>query len=236
MENDSYRCICNPGYQEFVRDGGVLCADVNECLSGLHDCDYNAQCINTIGSFTCTCNPGFEGNGQFCENARSCSGVQCPENSECVESNEVAQCRCQEGFTGDGQHCTAIVSQSCHINNNCSPNGELTFSKNLKFFDNKLFVGYCTINPNTNNYYCVCLPNFEGNGYDCRPKPVTTTEVNYEVNTSYEHKEIQRCLMGVCWCPQGYTQELGTKYCILSNGEQETTTTIPENIGKFLNN
>ncbi len=40
--------------------------DTDECATGLHDCDPNAQCENTPGSFTCTCNPGYFGNGIFC--------------------------------------------------------------------------------------------------------------------------------------------------------------------------
>lgn len=33
-------------------------ADVNECLTGLAMCAH--QCLNTRGSFKCTCNPGYE--------------------------------------------------------------------------------------------------------------------------------------------------------------------------------
>lgn len=33
-------------------------ADVNECLTGLAKCAH--QCLNTRGSFKCTCNPGYE--------------------------------------------------------------------------------------------------------------------------------------------------------------------------------
>ena len=43
------------------------CSDINECeLSSLNDCDGNADCTDTIGSYTCSCNPGYEGDGFNC--------------------------------------------------------------------------------------------------------------------------------------------------------------------------
>ena len=43
------------------------CSDINECvLSSLNDCDGNADCIDTIGSYNCSCNPGYEGDGFNC--------------------------------------------------------------------------------------------------------------------------------------------------------------------------
>ena len=41
-----------------------LSTEVDECLTD--PCDAYAMCTNTIGSFTCECNPGFEGNGFTC--------------------------------------------------------------------------------------------------------------------------------------------------------------------------
>ena len=43
-------------------------ADVNECKTGEHNCDANANavCKNTEGSFECTCKPGYSGNGVNC--------------------------------------------------------------------------------------------------------------------------------------------------------------------------
>ena len=39
-------------------------ADIDECDE--NSCDTNADCINTTGSFTCTCNQGYSGNGLTC--------------------------------------------------------------------------------------------------------------------------------------------------------------------------
>ena len=43
-----------------------LVADIPECERGLDDCDPNATCINTIGSYDCMCNMGFTGDGFTC--------------------------------------------------------------------------------------------------------------------------------------------------------------------------
>lgn len=40
--------------------------DQDECLLKFHSCHFNATCTNTIGSYTCTCNDGFLGNGTMC--------------------------------------------------------------------------------------------------------------------------------------------------------------------------
>ena len=40
--------------------------DRDECLDGTHDCDTNAACSNTEGSFSCSCNDGYMGNGTMC--------------------------------------------------------------------------------------------------------------------------------------------------------------------------
>ena len=44
-------------------------SDIDECVSEvLNVCDIEtrAACINTIGSFTCTCHSGYTGNGTHC--------------------------------------------------------------------------------------------------------------------------------------------------------------------------
>ena len=41
--------------------------DIDECFDDTHDCSENARCENVLGSYTCTCNLGFVGNGQTCK-------------------------------------------------------------------------------------------------------------------------------------------------------------------------
>ena len=41
--------------------------DIDEYTDGTHKCDINgAVCINTLGSYNCTCENGFVGDGRNC--------------------------------------------------------------------------------------------------------------------------------------------------------------------------
>ena len=49
----------------------LLCtfnSDYNECAADKdNNCDDNAFCTNTIGSFNCTCKEGWTGDGNKCD-------------------------------------------------------------------------------------------------------------------------------------------------------------------------
>ena len=52
-----------------------LAADPDECTMGTDDCVDGATCMNTVGSFTCTCPPGFRGNGRVSPGGSGCTGI-----------------------------------------------------------------------------------------------------------------------------------------------------------------
>ena len=80
----SFLCDCDHGY--LLDDGRFGCngehfvvlallhsdttsitpADVDECEEELDNCDVEAICQNTIGSFNCTCISGYDGDGVNC--------------------------------------------------------------------------------------------------------------------------------------------------------------------------
>ena len=45
----------------------ALITDIDECSSGdTNQCDSNAQCNNTDGSYMCGCLSGYQGDGRSC--------------------------------------------------------------------------------------------------------------------------------------------------------------------------
>ena len=55
-----FQCHCDDGW------GGKFCEepDLNECK--YRPCSLFAHCTNTLGSFYCTCRPGYTGDGAEC--------------------------------------------------------------------------------------------------------------------------------------------------------------------------
>lgn len=51
----------------------TLILEIDECEEETDNCHINATCMNTLGSFTCACNPGFTGDGVYCESKRNTS-------------------------------------------------------------------------------------------------------------------------------------------------------------------
>ncbi|WP_437586227.1 LamG-like jellyroll fold domain-containing protein [Sorangium sp. So ce1000] len=91
------------------------CTDVNECALGTDNCDANAACTNTTGSFTCACNAGYEGDGVTCTEIDECAlGTDnCDANAACTNTPGSFTCACNAGYEGDGVTCTHV--------NECDP-------------------------------------------------------------------------------------------------------------------
>jgi len=109
--------------------------DINECALRAEPCDPNANCTNTHGSFFCTCNQGYTGNGSVCSSEWMTSfvkplsylfptlldidecnstGIYCDVNAECVDTEGSFNCTCKPGFTGDGFYCSGLLEMISH--------------------------------------------------------------------------------------------------------------------------
>ncbi|MDI1477657.1 FG-GAP-like repeat-containing protein [Polyangium sp. y55x31] len=114
------------------------CVDVDECAAGTDNCDENATCTNTAGSFTCACNAGYEGDGVSCTNIDECAASPCQNGGTCTDGVGSYTCACAPGFTGT--NCETNIDECA-----ASPcqNG-----------------GTCT--DGINSYTCACAPGFTG--------------------------------------------------------------------------
>ena len=123
-------CVIEPGYT--CPAANAPCVDIDECQEGTHTCPQHAICENTVGGYTCTCNPGWAGElcdacatGYFGDNCTICPACV---NGSCNEGLAGdGLCVCAEGWTGElcdacatgyfGDSCTicpACVNGSCN--------------------------------------------------------------------------------------------------------------------------
>ena len=60
------------------------------CHSNLgdHQCDKNAHCFNSMGSYNCECNAGYEGTGFSCADIDECETNPCDKNATCKNEGE----------------------------------------------------------------------------------------------------------------------------------------------------
>ncbi|XP_064385332.1 uncharacterized protein LOC135334155 isoform X5 [Halichondria panicea] len=121
--------------------------DVDECAMGIDNCDSNAECMNTEGSFNCTCNPGYTGDGLLCNDIDECATNtnSCNANTVCTNGEGSFECMCDTGFSGDGVSCANI--DECASLHNCH--------------DNAL----CT--DTMGSFNCVCDDGYRGDGVAC---------------------------------------------------------------------
>ncbi|XP_076810619.1 uncharacterized protein LOC143453252 isoform X4 [Clavelina lepadiformis] len=103
----SYSCECLPGYHG---DGISNCSDVDECMSGEHECAANMICENTNGSYVCVCpRDGFSMDGDECININECNDANiCPLKTDCVDSPGSYECVCKVGYVNDSRGCLDI--------------------------------------------------------------------------------------------------------------------------------
>jgi len=93
------------------------CSAPDECVDQVHDCDENATCETTREGFSCTCEPGYEGDGVTCTDLDECSlqTDSCSDHATCSNTPGAFECSCDAGYEGDGVTCTDI--DECATNN-----------------------------------------------------------------------------------------------------------------------
>lgn len=170
-----------------------MVCDANECLDGTHNCDTNATCANTIGSFVCACNVGYVGNGTSCADIDECAtGMNnCSTHATCTNNVGGFTCACDGDYSGDGVTC---LRDECALSlDNCGANA--------------------TCNDTAISYTCTCNVGYTGDG-------VTCTDLDECTRGTHTCDTMPAaCVNNVgsfdCQCPDGYTGDgLGSMGCI----------------------
>ncbi|XP_045408750.1 fibulin-1 isoform X1 [Lemur catta] len=144
---DEVVCSCFVGYQ--LLPDGVSCEDINECITGSHNCRLGESCINTVGSFRCqrdsSCGTGYElTEDNNCKDIDECeSGIHnCLPDFICQNTLGSFRCRpklqCKSGFIQDALgNCIDIneclsISAPCPVGQTCiNTEGSYTCQKNV---------------------------------------------------------------------------------------------------------
>ncbi|KAM9971551.1 hypothetical protein ACTFIW_011532 [Dictyostelium discoideum] len=153
----SYLCVCpSNGFS----NNGTYCEDIDECLDGKNGgCQQN--CKNSIGSFECSCDPGYNLNGLSCDDINECETQdnKCfGEFTSCQNTVGSYLCVCPsiDGFSNNGTYCEDIDECSSKELNECGLN---------------------TVCENRNgSYVCQCSPSdySHSSQFTCEPKPIIT--------------------------------------------------------------
>ncbi len=137
-------CTCTAGYT----GDGSQCSDLNECQLGTFECDPNASCVNSAGSYSCECNGGWAGDGKLCSDIDECKAgtAICDPNAGCSNTQGSYACACLAGYLGDGKSCQDI-DECANGTAKCDPNAS------------------CGNTPG--GYACTCKLPYVGDGATC---------------------------------------------------------------------
>ncbi|XP_027442632.1 adhesion G protein-coupled receptor E1 isoform X2 [Zalophus californianus] len=121
-----YRCSCFPGFSSPTGNDWVMgnpghfsCTDINECLSS-GVCPEHAECINSLGSYNCSCPVGFISHNSICEDIDECLHM-CPSNATCTNTPGSYFCTCSPGFVpSNGQPSFTDQEVECRDIDECS--------------------------------------------------------------------------------------------------------------------
>jgi hypothetical protein len=109
-EGEPNECSCS---NDFVAFEG-RCVPTNDECQRDNPCSEDADCTdpsNTDGDLTCTCKPGFSGNGVDCVVSDPCAANPCGMGGTCTNSGEGKYtCECEEGSREVGGKCGCDLS------------------------------------------------------------------------------------------------------------------------------
>lgn len=208
--------VCTSGYAKSGVDSicqangawstAPVCVETDECALATDNCATDAACTNTPGSFSCSCNPGYAGDGVTCTDQDECALAtdDCDGNATCANTPGSFTCTCHSGYSGTGVVCSDV--------NEC-----LFVLPTLPVCsDNAL----CT--NNVGSYSCACNSGYQGNGSFCIDIDDCTGGGGCGTNEVCVN---QLGAPHTCACAAGFTHPTGspTGTCITACGNGERT-------------
>ncbi|CAK8696725.1 unnamed protein product [Clavelina lepadiformis] len=180
--DDNVTFTCNPGYrlvgpetlvcqENFLWSSDPpICDDIDECAPLVSPCHPNAECRNLQGTFTCSCRPGFDGNGD------NCQAIRCPDLSNLengvqqpavlsMNVGSVITFQCNPGYQFFGSDGVAFRRMRCELSGSWDTN-----------FLQCVDIDECNTDPcdpmatcfNTlGSFTCQCDNVYSGNGFNC---------------------------------------------------------------------
>ncbi|KAI8481558.1 transmembrane receptor protein tyrosine kinase [Branchiostoma belcheri] len=102
--------VCTSGGCAAGWQGDSCQTDIDECTAGIDNCDTQATCTNTDGSFNCTCNSGYTGDGVTCSDADECytNADNCHTHATCSNMEGSFNCSCNPGYQGNEQNVVGV--------------------------------------------------------------------------------------------------------------------------------
>jgi len=215
-----YKCgSCPNGFT----GNGAECTDLNECAVKNGDCMHT--CVNTPGSFVCTCKHGYHLN----TDKKSCDDVdECLPVSDCMHKCENTiggyNCKCNAHFEvdpKDPKNC--IPKQPCGENSDCE---QICYVDDTKEAKCACRAGYelqedkktckdideCAIDRNRCRHKCI---NTIG-GYNCSCVDGFTLD-----NDGFTCDDIDECMAGTFNCSDEFQQcknTYGSYKCVCEQG------------------
>lgn len=100
--------------------------DIDECSLSLDNCHEHATCVNTNGSFLCSCNLGYYGNGVLCSGKWTNQGgyVQMLTKNDSTTKNSPVVNVCQ-----------IVIEEECYVKYNISlhDKAQRNYSEHLQY-------------------------------------------------------------------------------------------------------
>jgi cysteine-rich repeat protein len=218
-------CTCNNG---FKGNGYITCGDVDECELCSHNCEYNAQCTNTVGSFTCACINGYDGDGLNCTHVCETGTHACVSNTTCVINPDSLidpyMCTCPSGLFGNGMYpLNRSISEveARRLGFGCNDIYECE-DPNLNNCD---WNATCTDTPGS--FTCKCNPGFVGTGIYIHNNQ-SSLDSNQTVNRSCQN--IDECALMTHDCAPNATcnETIGSFLCFCNRGYVGNGTDCPD--------